>query len=106
MAGRAVSAFDAFLKLGAGISGLVTGAHGHPLAGVCVGLQDGVTAVTGQNGRYSLTGQEPGSSTVLFSGGCGNGGSLAPQFYNGQASGGRRDRPRRSPPQRGLRRSG
>lgn len=40
--------------------------------------------ITGQRGRYSLTGEFPFSTTVGFSGGCGSRASLAPQFYNDQ----------------------
>lgn len=49
---------------GAGLSGLVTGAAGHPLAGAAVVARDAlgrtVTAVTGARGTFTLSGLAPG----------------------------------------------
>jgi protocatechuate 3,4-dioxygenase beta subunit len=74
------------LNLGGGISGLVTDSHGHPVSGACVRVRDnnGDVAMTGPNGTYRLAGVPTGSHLVEFSGGCGNTGSLAPQFYPNQ----------------------
>lgn len=81
--GQAVTGFNAFLPLGGGISGVVTDAHGQPVGGVCVQINDDIGELTRTrpNGRYSLIGVENGSFQVLFFGGCGSAGSLAPQFY-------------------------
>ncbi len=81
--GQAITGFNAFLPVGGGISGLVTDAHGQPVRGVCVQINDdnGDLTRTGANGHYSLAGVENGSFQVMFFGGCGNAGSVAPQFY-------------------------
>jgi len=81
--GQAVSGFNAYLPRGGGISGVVTDAHGRPLGGICVEVNDEVGEITSTrpNGHYSLSGIQNGSFQVLFFGGCGNGGSEAPQFY-------------------------
>ena len=81
--GQKVTGFNAYLPKGGGISGLVTDAHGRPAGGVCVQVNDdfGEATRTRQNGHYSLIGVENGSFGVVFFGGCGNAGSLAPQFY-------------------------
>ena len=74
------------LNLGGGISGLVTDSHGHPVSGACVRVRDGHgdVAITGPNGTYRLAGVPTGNHLVEFTGGCGNPGSLAPQFYPDQ----------------------
>lgn len=80
---QVVTGFNAYLPVGGGISGVVTDAHGQPVGGVCVQINDDVGELTRTrpNGHYSLIGVEDGSFQVLFFGGCGNSGSLAPQFY-------------------------
>lgn len=80
---QVVTGFNAYLPVGGGISGVVTDAHGQPVGGVCVQINDDVGELTRTrpNGHYSLIGVENGSFQVLFFGGCGNAGSLAPQFY-------------------------
>jgi hypothetical protein len=84
-AGQVRSGFDVDLVLTSGISGVVTDSRGHPVGDVCVLVDDrlGSFAKTKPNGTYSIAGVFPGSYTVQFFGGCGNGGSLAPQFYPG-----------------------
>jgi protocatechuate 3,4-dioxygenase beta subunit len=81
--GQKVTGFNVYLQKGGGISGLVTDAHGRPVGGVCVQVNDDVGELTRTrpNGHYSLIGVENGSFGVFFFGGCGNAGSLAPQFY-------------------------
>jgi hypothetical protein len=69
-----------------GISGVVTNSRGRPVGGVCVLVDDenqDLTA-TGADGEYTLAGVPPGSYQVQFFGGCGNTGSLAPQYYDNQ----------------------
>jgi protocatechuate 3,4-dioxygenase beta subunit len=85
-AGGSVRGFNAYLERGATLSGTVTDAGGRQLVNVCVqvGDPDGDFAVTDGHGAYSVTGIQPGSYTVAFSGGCGNSGSLAPQSYPDQ----------------------
>ncbi|HYK33764.1 MAG TPA: carboxypeptidase-like regulatory domain-containing protein [Streptosporangiaceae bacterium] len=85
-AGRTLPGFNAYLRPGGILSGKVTDARGRPLRSVCVLLGDpnGDGTVTNSAGTYSIIGIHPGSYTVAFFGGCGNAGSVAPQFYNNQ----------------------
>lgn len=87
--GHTISGFDAFLPLGGIARGVVTDSHGNPVAGICVQFQGrhgfGGTR-TKSDGSYSVNAMRSGSYTVSFSGGCGNTGSYAPQFYNGQTN--------------------
>lgn len=84
--GRTRPGVNAYLRLGGGVSGLVTSTSGKPLGGVCVQVNDNEvdSTTTNSNGRYSIRGIEPGSYSVQFLGGCGNSGSLATQFYDNQ----------------------
>ena len=88
--GQSVSGFDAFLQAGGIVSGKVTDAHRTPVKGVCVQVQGPgfafAGATTGADGDYSINALPPGSYTVQFAGGCGNAGSYAPQYYNGQTN--------------------
>ena len=81
--GQVVTGFNAYLPVGGGISGVVTDAHGRPAGGVCVQVNDDVGELTRThpNGHFTLIGVEDGKFQVFFFGGCGNSGSLAPQFY-------------------------
>ena len=87
--GNTVSGFDTFLRLGGIARGVVTDSHGDPVAGICVQFQGrhgfGGTR-SRSNGSYSVNAMPSGSYTVSFSGGCGNAGSYAPQFYRGQTN--------------------
>jgi len=79
---------NAFLQPGAGVSGVVKDSHGNALPGVCVqiaGRHGNAFGVSGSNGSYSITGQPAGSYIVQFAGGCGNRGSVAPQFYKNES---------------------
>jgi protocatechuate 3,4-dioxygenase beta subunit len=78
-----VMGFNAHLQSLGAISGVVTDTRGRPLGGVCVEVDDdsGDMTWTLPNGHYTLFGSENGSFQVQFVGGCGNTGSLAPQFY-------------------------
>src|SRR5260221_5381993 len=96
--GKTTRGVNAFLLPAAEISGTAAAAQGGaPLAGICVfafpvftgqGLEviAGGEIQTDQQGRYAITGLRPGRYVVNFSGGCGNRGSYAPQYYNGQSS--------------------
>jgi len=88
IAGHTTSGFDAFLKAGAIITGTVTDSRGAPVRGICVSASGhgfgGDT--TNSDGKYSIIALPSGSYTVNFSGGCGNQGSYAPQYYRGQAN--------------------
>ncbi len=88
-AGQAITGFDVALPRGGGISGLVTDVHGHPLSGVCVRVQDSHDdgTVTQANGTYQISGVPRGTFLVSFAGGCGNKGSVSPQYYPGQSAG-------------------
>lgn len=83
-AGQTVTGFNAFLARAGGISGLVTDPAGRPVGGVCVQVFDdnGDATISRPDGKYSIAGVIPGSYPVRFSGGCGNSGSLAPEFYH------------------------
>ncbi len=87
-AGRTYKGVDVLLRPAAGISGMVKDARGKPVAGVCVSILDDNEdfAETRPDGSYSLRGVQPGRHGVAFTGGCGNKGSVAPQFYDNQAS--------------------
>jgi hypothetical protein len=84
--GEQDTGFNVYLTEAAGISGVVTDASGHPLSGVCVLINDNNAdlTTTGSNGSYQFIGILPGSYQVQFFGGCGNAGSVAPQFYDNQ----------------------
>ncbi|HXB48931.1 MAG TPA: carboxypeptidase-like regulatory domain-containing protein [Streptosporangiaceae bacterium] len=90
-AGRKTTGVDAILRPGGEITGTVTtsGTSTAPIAGICVtaesrsGFGEGVTSA---NGSYTLRQVPPGRFVVSFSGGCGNSGSYAPQYYPGQVS--------------------
>lgn len=88
--GHAISEFNTFLPPGAIISGKVTDTHGTAVGRICVQVQGprgqfGGTE-SGKDGSYSIAALRSGSYTVEFSGGCGNKGSVAPQYYDGQAN--------------------
>ncbi|MGH3394262.1 MAG: carboxypeptidase regulatory-like domain-containing protein [Streptosporangiaceae bacterium] len=86
--GKTTTGINGHLAAGGAISGVVTSqATTAPLARICVMVTDGSTeayVTTGQAGRYSFRHLRPGRYSVTFAGGCGNSGSYAPQFYDGQ----------------------
>src|SRR5258706_254470 len=87
--GHTISGFDVFLRLGAIVGGVVTDSHGQAVAGICVeieGRHGFGGGRTGRDGSYSVNAMPSGSYKVRFSGGCGNAGSYAPQFYRGEAN--------------------
>ncbi|MHB1595167.1 MAG: carboxypeptidase regulatory-like domain-containing protein [Streptosporangiaceae bacterium] len=77
---------DAYLKPGGIVSGTVTAAAtGQPLRGICVSIGNiGYGGVTGKNGQYTVDQLPPGRYQVSFTGGCGNAGSYAPQYFPGR----------------------
>jgi hypothetical protein len=78
---------NAYLQPGGILAGRVTAAaDGKPLGGICVGIGAlGDITVTRSDGSYRMEQIRPGRYAVSFSGGCGNSGSYAPQFYRGRA---------------------
>lgn len=85
--GKTTTGVDVALRLGAGISGTVKDARGHPLDGICVNIATSAEEEETEtsNGSYSVVGLTPGQvTTVEFTGGCDNNGNFAPQFYNGR----------------------
>jgi len=86
VAGHTTSGFDAFLPPGAIITGKVTGTHGTPVRGICVSASGRGfgNVITKKDGTYSIIALPSGRYTVSYSGGCGNPGSYAPQYYKGQ----------------------
>jgi hypothetical protein len=91
---RSRTGVNAHLQVGAGISGVVTDPHGHAAGGVCVqiaGEHVNAYATTDLDGSYSIAGMPAGSYQVQFTGGCGNPGSLAPQYYKDEPGAGSAD---------------
>lgn len=84
--GKVTSGIDLFLQPGGTLSGTVTdAATAKPLGGICV-FDDNGFAVTSAAGTYTID-QLPAERTAVgFAGGCGNKGSVAPQFYDDQAT--------------------
>lgn len=92
--GQSRTGANAYLQPGAGISGMVTDSHGHAVAGVCVQIAGGhrnAFATTDVDGSYSIAGLPAGPYQVQFTGGCGNSGSLAPQYYKSEPGAGSAD---------------
>ena len=87
--GHTVSGFNAYLPLGAVGTGVVRDSHGNPIAGICVEFQSrhgfGGTR-SRSDGTYSVNALRSGPYKIAFSGGCGNSGSYAPQYYRGAAN--------------------
>jgi Carboxypeptidase regulatory-like domain len=93
--GHTVSGFDVSLPLGAIARGVVTDAHGNPVSGICVQFQGKRRFGGGRtraDGRYSVNALPSGSYRISFTGGCGNTGSYAPQFYRGETNAAAADR--------------
>jgi hypothetical protein len=89
VAGHVKKGFDVFMTIGGIISGTVTDAHGSPVRGICVGVSGGPSygaTRTGAGGKYTIVALGSGSYQLFFSGGCGNAGSYAPQYYRGQVN--------------------
>jgi carboxypeptidase family protein len=73
------------LSRASSISGTVTDTSKAPMAGICViteGAETGSESRTAADGKYTMTGLPEGRYRVEFTGGCGNKGSYAPQFYD------------------------
>jgi hypothetical protein len=85
-AARTTSGINLYMQPGGTLTGKVTNlATGQPVAGICVGDGEGDGAVTANDGTYAIK-QLPAERTAVgFSGGCGNAGSYAPQYYDNQA---------------------
>ncbi|HEX7993544.1 MAG TPA: carboxypeptidase-like regulatory domain-containing protein [Streptosporangiaceae bacterium] len=84
--GHTLSGFNAYLRLGAIGTGVVTDSHGDPVAGICVqfsGHRSFGGTRTRSDGTYSVNALRSGPYKIQFTGGCGNSGSYAPQFYKG-----------------------
>ena len=87
--GKVVAGINLFPQPGGTVSGTVTDpATGKPIGGICVAvtLGFGLGAATNAAGTYTIDQLPAGRTTVSFFGGCGNKGSYAPQFYNGQVT--------------------
>ncbi len=81
---RTTSGINLNMQPGGTLTGTVTdAATAEPLAGICVGDDDGDFAITGKDGTYKIEQLPAERTTVQFGGGCGNAGSYAPQFYGG-----------------------
>jgi hypothetical protein len=81
---KTTSGIDLYMQPGGSLTGTITdAATDKPLAGICVGDDDGDFAVSGKDGTYKID-QLPAERTAVgFSGGCGNAGSYAPEYYDG-----------------------
>jgi Carboxypeptidase regulatory-like domain len=88
--GKTTTGINGDLDEGAAISGMVTSqASGAPVASLCVTAIKGDNedfAFTGKHGGYSFSRLPAGHYEISFAGGCGNRGSYAPQYYDGQAN--------------------
>jgi Carboxypeptidase regulatory-like domain len=86
VAGKHVNGIDFLLRLGGILAGTVT-SDGVGTAGVCVDFdENGVPTgqfTTGAGGSFQIQQLTPGRYQLAYTGGCGNTGSLAPQFYPG-----------------------
>ena len=84
--GSTTTGVNLYLQPGGILSGTVTdAATGLPLGGICVSDDNGDGAVTSSNGTYAIEQLPAEQTTVQFGGGCGNTGSYAPQYYDGQS---------------------
>ncbi len=84
---RTTSGINLYMQPGGTLTGTVTdAATAKPLAGICVGDDDGDFAVTGKDGTYKIEQLPAELTTVEFGGGCGNAGSYAPQYYGGEVT--------------------
>jgi len=91
-AGHTRHGVNAYLRLGAGISGVVRNQDGRPVDPcVTVGDRNNDTAYPGANGRYLINGVPPGKYPVFFDSGCDSKGSLAPQWYHNRQNSGSAD---------------
>jgi hypothetical protein len=83
--GVTVKGIDVYLQPGGIVSGTATSAAtGTPLGGICVTDGNGDIGVTRADGTYRLDQLSAGRTAMAFSGGCGNRGSVAPQWYPGR----------------------
>jgi hypothetical protein len=90
--GHTLAGVNAYLRLAAGISGVVRSPDGKPVDPcVTIGDRNNDTAFPGANGRYLINGVPPGKYTVFFDSGCDSKGSLAPQWYNNRPNSGSAD---------------
>jgi Carboxypeptidase regulatory-like domain len=93
-AAQSLTGIDGYLTLGAGLSGTVRNSRGQLVDGACVQAFDsegGGFFTQTSDGVYSLHGLIPGTYTEEFFGGCGNLGSLSPQYYNDEGDSGSAD---------------
>lgn len=90
--GKTVTGVSGTLVPAARISGTVTTGSATPVADICVTVASTSGggwigfATTDSRGGYSMAGIPGGHYVVGFSGGCGNAGSYAPQYYSGEAT--------------------
>ena len=85
--GKTTRGIDLFLQPGGMVTGTVTDAASNgPLGGICVSDIDGDFAVTNSEGSYRIKQMSAGTTSISFSGGCGNKGSYAPQSYDALAN--------------------
>lgn len=87
--GQTTGSINAVMAPGGAISGTVkSAATGKVISNICVRINStansaiGNSTVTSTKGTYDVIGLAAGSYDVNFSGGCGNSGSYASQYYN------------------------
>ncbi len=89
-AGQQTSNVNAVLQVGAEISGTIKNTGGNPLSGICIEIDGNDTAADyggfDNNGSYVIDQLSAGTYQVGFTGGCGNTGSYAPNWYDNQPS--------------------
>jgi hypothetical protein len=91
--GQTAGSINAAMAPGGAISGTVKSvATGKVIPNICVRVNStanssvGNSTVTSSNGSYKIMGLVAGSYDVNFSGGCGNSGSYASQYYSNSAT--------------------
>ena len=89
-AGQQTSNVNAVLQVGAEISGTIKNTGGNPVSGICIEVDSNNAAADyggfDNGGTYVINQLSAGTYQVGFTGGCGNTGSYAPNWYSGQPS--------------------
>ena len=89
-AGRQTSHVNAVLQVGATISGAISNSASSPVSGMCIEVASNDTGSANigldNDGTYVINQLSAGTYQVGFTGGCGNSGNYAPNWYDNQPS--------------------